>query len=257
MSFKGFVTFIVYGPRVDPFFSVCLPIEWRGVTKRLLPVKLGLRRGPPRNAHSSLITAMSIEELRSFSQVPVVVKLEVSDCTAIPTIEGADNVVYFTQEQFTAGLRFLIMSLVKQFLHFTRAPPTLIHPKVFRILISCRVLNFLYQLDILLVEICFTYTLKLGIGGHLSMSTHSPRLQFVTRLPDSSKTKAKGVVLVKGSWYETSGSLRLPFDLNQSLSFPSVFQLSGACTPLGRLCFDMPLFSEFFLGRHRRGWLVS
>ena len=82
-------------------------------------------------------------------------------------------------------LHFPISSLVKQFLHFTRAPPTLIYSNVFRILMDCSVLNSLYQLDNSLVEICFIYTLKLGIVGRLSMSTHSPRLQFVTGLPDS------------------------------------------------------------------------
>ena len=71
-----------------------------------------------------------------------------------------------------------------------------------------------------LVEICFVYTLKLGTGGQLSMSAHSPQLQFVTGLPDSPKKEAKGVVLVKGPWYETPGSLGLPFDVNQSLVFP-------------------------------------
>ena len=65
-----------------------------------------------------------------------------------------------------------------------------------------------------MVEICFIYTLKLGIGGRLSMSAHSPHLQFLTGLSDSPKNKAKGVVLVKGSWYETSGSPGLPFDMN-------------------------------------------
>ena len=88
---------------------------------------------------------------------------------------------------------------------------------------SYNVLNFLYQLDISLVEICFVYTLKLGIGGRLSMSAHSPQLLFVTGLPDSPKTEAKGIVLVKGLWYETLGSLGFSFDLNQSLSFPSLF----------------------------------
>ena len=46
------------------------------------------------------------------------------------------------------------------------------------------------------------------------MSAHSPRLQFVTELPDSPKIEAKGVVLVRGPWYETLDSLRLSFDLN-------------------------------------------
>ena len=58
------------------------------------------------------------------------------------------------------------------------------------------------------------------------MSTHSPRLQFVTRLLDSPRTEAKGVVLVEGLWYDTLGSPGLPFDLNQSLTFSSLFQLN-------------------------------
>ena len=166
---------------------------------------------------------MSIEELRSFRQVPTTIRLEVSYGIATLTIGGADNVIYFTWEQFVAGLRFPIPSSVKQFLYFTMAPPALIHPNVFRILMGYSVLNFLYQLDISLVDIFFIYTLNLGIGGRLSMSAHSPRLQFVTGLPNSIKIEAKWVVLVKGSWYETLGSLWLPFDLNQSLSFLGLF----------------------------------
>ena len=54
------------------------------------------------------------------------------------------------------------------------------------------------------------------------MSAHSPWLQFEIGLPDSPKTEAKGVVLVKGSWYEISGYPRLPFNLNQSLTFPGL-----------------------------------
>ena len=69
------------------------------------------------------------------------------------------------------------------------------------------------------------------------MLAHSPRLQFVTRLSDSPKIETKGVILVKGPWYETPGSPWLPFDLNQSLSFPGLSQLSGTYAPLGRLCF--------------------
>ena len=79
---------------------------------------------------------------------------------------------------------------------------------------GCSVLNFLYQMDISLVEICFIYTLKLRIRGRLFMLAHSPQLQFVIGLSDSPKTEPKGVVLVKGPWYETPGSLGLPFDLN-------------------------------------------
>ena len=88
---------------------------------------------------------------------------------------------------------------------------------------GCNVLNFLYILDISLVEIYFIYTLKLGNRGRLSMSAHCPRLQFVTGLPNSPKKGAKGVVLVRGPWYETPGSLGLPFDVNQSLVFLGLF----------------------------------
>ena len=96
------------------------------------------------------------------------------------------------------------------------------------------VLNFLYQLDISLAEICeicIIYTLKMGTGGSLSMSPHSPWIQFVTRLPDSPKTEAKRVVLVRGLWYETPGSPRLSFDVNQSLTFPSWSEFGCSSCP--------------------------
>ena len=58
-------------------------------------------------------------------------------------------------------------------------------------------------------------------------------------------------------WYETSGSLGLPFDLNQSFTFLGLSQLDGACSFLGRLYFDMPLLFELFVGKRQRGQLVS
>ena len=162
---------------------------------------------------------MSMEELRSFCQIPNSISLELSNCLAMSTIGEADSAVYFTRKQFAARLRFPISSLVKQFLHVSWEPLALIHPNAIRLLMGCSVLNLLYPLDISLVEICFAYMLKLGIGGRLSMSSPNPKLQFVTELPDSPKTEARGVVLVKGPWNETLGSLGLPFDVNQSLVF--------------------------------------
>ena len=107
---------------------------------------------------SSLVSSMSMEELRSLCWVLDDISLEFSDESARSTIRQVDNVVYFTWEQFAAGRRFLVSSLVKQFLHVTRASPVLVHPNVFRILMGCSVLNFLYQLDIWLAEICFVYS---------------------------------------------------------------------------------------------------
>ena len=77
----------------------------------------------------------------------------------------------------------------------------------------------------------FVYKLKLGTGGLLSMSAHNPRLQFVIGLLDSPKTKAKGVVLVKGPWYEMLGSPGLPFDVNQSLVFLGYPELGCSSCP--------------------------
>ena len=42
---------------------------------------------------SNLVAAMSVEELRSFSQVHANIRLEVVDDSVAPTIGGADNVV--------------------------------------------------------------------------------------------------------------------------------------------------------------------
>ena len=93
----------------------------------------GNKRGTPRISPtaSSLVAAMYVEEFRSFCQVPTDISMELSNEATVSTVGGLDNAIYFTWEQFSAGLRFLISSLVKQFLHFTRAPPALIHPNVF------------------------------------------------------------------------------------------------------------------------------
>ena len=69
------------------------------------------------------------------------------------------------------------------------------------------------------------------------MSVHSPRLQFVTRLLDSPKIEVKGVVLVKGPWYETPDSSWLSFDVNQSLVFPGWFEFGCHSRPTRLLIF--------------------
>ena len=48
----------------------------------------------------------------------------------------------------------------------------------------------------------------------LSMSAQSPWLQFVMGIPDLPKTEVKGVILVKGTWYETPSSPDLLFVFN-------------------------------------------
>ena len=89
-------------------------------------------------------------------------------------------------------------AIVKQFLHFIKASPALVHPNTIRILTGCSVLNLLYQLNLSLVKICFAYSLRVAQGDRMSMSAQSARLQFVNGLPDSPKIEAKGVILVRG-----------------------------------------------------------
>ena len=170
-----------------------------------------------------------MEELRVYCDVPDNINLKLMEEPDESTIGGEHNAVFFTREHLATGLHFPMPVLVKQFLHFTKAPPALVHLNTIRILTRCSVLNLLYQLDLSLVEICFVYSLKVAQGGQMSMSAQSSRLQFVNGLPNSPKMEAKGVILVRGPWDETPGSPRLPFDVNRSQFFPSVCRRQVEC----------------------------
>ena len=159
----------------------------------------------------------------AYCEVPDNINLRLMERANESTLGGEHNGVFFTQEHLAAGLRFPMSAILKQFLHFTRAPPALIHPNVIRILIGSCVLNHLYQLDLSLVELFMIYFLSIGLpGGRISMLVLSSRLQIVNGLPDSPKMEAKGALLVRGPWDETPGSPGLPFNINRSQSFPGV-----------------------------------
>lgn len=80
-----------------------------------------------------------------------------------------------------------ILSLVKQFFHFSVIHPTFNHPNVIRIFMGCSVLDILYQLDLSLLEVLFVYTIKISLKKRISLSAHIHSLKFVTRLSDFSK----------------------------------------------------------------------
>ena len=172
---------------------------------------------------SSIIASLMMEELKSYCKVPDNIDLKLMDRADESTLDGEHNSVFFTRRHLATGLRFPLPAIVKQFLHFTRAPPALVHLNVIRILIGCCVLNHLYQLDLSLVELCIIYFLRIGQGGRMSMSVLSPRLQVVNGLLDSPKTEAKGALLVRGPWDKTPSSPGLPFNINQSQFFPGVW----------------------------------
>ena len=103
-----------------------------------------------------------MEELRAYCEFPDDIDVTLSEGPAENTVGVEYNVVFFTREQLAVGLHFPVSSFVKQFLHFTRAPPAYVHPNVIRILTGCCVPNLLYQLDLSLVEVCFVYTLRVA-----------------------------------------------------------------------------------------------
>ncbi|RVW69265.1 hypothetical protein CK203_061372 [Vitis vinifera] len=58
------------------------------------------------------------------------------DGEAMSTEKAANNAVYFSNEQFNAGLRFPLPSLFKEFLHFTQIPPAYVHSNIVRVLMG-------------------------------------------------------------------------------------------------------------------------
>ena len=140
----------------------------------------------------NIISFLTMEKLMDYCKVPDNIDLWLMERTNESTLGGEHNgMFFFTPEHLEARLRFPLSSLVKQFLHFTRAPPALIHPNVIRILIKCCVLNHLYQIDLLLVELYIIYFMRIGQGGRMSMSVLNSRLHVVNGLPDSPNIEAK------------------------------------------------------------------
>ena len=212
------LTSLVYGLGLT---FVLLPLLWstcrmtRG-QKVTSTIQAGCKRKPTWGTPSvsNIILSLTMEELRAYYDVLDNIDLKLMQEPDESTLGGEHNTVFFTREHLAAGLRFPVLAIVKQILHFTRVPLTLVHPNTIRILTECNVLNLLYQLDLSLVDICFDNSLRVAQGGRMSMSAQSSRLQFVNGLPDSPKMEAKGVILVRGPWDETLGSPGLPFNVN-------------------------------------------
>ena len=139
-------------------------------------------------------------EFQEHFVIPNGVFVQLLEGGAIPTHKADDNSICFTKEQFNVGLRLPLPSIFKQFLHFTKIPPALIHPNVVRILMGYSILDMLFSLDLSQLEILFVYTIKKAKHDIFSLAANIPSLQLVIGLPDSTKGAAKGHVLVKGPW---------------------------------------------------------
>ena len=111
---------------------------------------------------------------RFFIQNGDSIQLVEGDLTS--TEKAAHNVIFFSKEQFNAGLRFPLIFLFKQFLHNTQIPLAYIHPNIVRVLMGCSILSMLFHLDLFLLEVLFIYTIKKGKNDIFSMFAHIPSL---------------------------------------------------------------------------------
>ena len=80
---------------------------------------------------SSIIASLTMKELKAYCEVPDNIDLKLMDKADESTLDGEHNDVFFTQEHLAAELRFPVPTIVKQFLHFTQAPPALVPPTSF------------------------------------------------------------------------------------------------------------------------------
>ena len=73
------------------------------------------RRRPSRESPSgsSINSSLSIDEVRSYCQIPEDINFELLDGPAVSTVGEEHNAVFFTQEHLATWLRFPMSSLVK------------------------------------------------------------------------------------------------------------------------------------------------
>ncbi|RVX07004.1 hypothetical protein CK203_030448 [Vitis vinifera] len=74
------------------------------------------------------VDKLNVREFCERFCIPNGVSVQLMDGEAVSTEKSADNAIFFTKEQFNAGLRFPLPSLFKEFLHFTQIPPAYILP---------------------------------------------------------------------------------------------------------------------------------
>ena len=75
---------------------------------------------------SNVIASLTMEKLKVYCEVPDNIDFRLMEGANESKLGREHNGVFFTREHLATGLRFLVPAIVKQFLHFTRAP--LAHP---------------------------------------------------------------------------------------------------------------------------------
>ena len=93
--------------------------------------QVGRRWGPSRESPSasSIISFLSIDEVRSYCQIPEDINFDLLDGPDEPTVGEEHNAMFFTREHLAVGLRFPVSSLVKQFFSLHQSATCLYSPK--------------------------------------------------------------------------------------------------------------------------------
>ena len=75
----------------------------------------GHERRPTREtpSASSIISSLTIEELRAYCDVPANIDLKLMEESDESTLGGEHNAVFFTREHLTVGLRLPVPAIVK------------------------------------------------------------------------------------------------------------------------------------------------
>lgn len=152
--------------------------------------------------------------------IPNNISVHLVDGDLTSTKKEAQDAIFFSKEQFNVGLRFPLLSIFKQFLHYTQISLTFIHPNIILVLMRCSILDMFLHLDLSMLEVFFIYTIKKGKKDIFSLFTHIPSLQLVIGLSDSNKGGTKGHILVQGPWVGLIEHLKMDFRPNFSLKIP-------------------------------------
>ncbi|XP_034686782.1 uncharacterized protein LOC117915339 isoform X1 [Vitis riparia] len=158
------------------------------------------RKGVDRTYLEKPIELHSEWEFREQFRIPNDISIRLMNSGPVPTEKESHNVVVFSKEQFNVRLHFPLLSLFRQFLHFTKFPPVFLHLNAIRVLMGSSILDVLFHLDLSLLKVIFIYNVKMSEKGIFILSAHILSLQLVMGLPNSTKDATKGHVIVSGPW---------------------------------------------------------
>ena len=96
---------------------------------------------------------------------------------------GGMNFIYWSKVHISEGLRFSLLLLIHQFLHFTRLHLVHVHVDIVCVLLGMCVPNRKYEVRLGLEEVLYSYSLKRHNLWRYYLVVDDKTLQLVTNLP--------------------------------------------------------------------------